>query len=177
MHTKLDMGKGRRWTMTDKQNNKQALLDRYLVLINDEISEKAIVESYINEPNFHLPTLIVDKNEWLRLAELLKSGAEFKFDFLMNLSGVDYVEYMEVIYHLYSYERDQYLAVKVKTDRDGGSVPSVIDVWRTADWQEREVYDLLGIGFTGREISRILMPDDWVGYPLRKDYVMPEEEV
>lgn len=163
--------------MTETAVKNRALLDSYVELINEKISEKAIVESYINEPNFHLPTIIVDKKEWLGLAELLKSGDEFKFDFLMNLSGVDYVEYMEVIYHLYSYERDQYLAVKVQTERDGGSVASVIDVWRTADWQEREVYDLLGIGFTGREISRILLPDDWVGYPLRKDYVMPEEEV
>lgn len=163
--------------MNDKEQNNQALLDRYVELINEKISLKTIVENYINELNFYLPTLIVDKEEWLCLAKLLKSGDEFKFDFLMNLSGVDYVEYMEVIYHLYSYERDQYLAVKVRTERDGGSVPSVIDVWRTADWQEREVYDLLGIGFSGREITRILMPDDWQGHPLRKDYVMPEGEV
>ena len=155
----------------------QPQLDRYVELINEKISEKAIVESYINEPNFHLSTLIVDKKEWLRLAEFIKADEAFRFNFLMNLSGVDYVEYMEVIYHLYSYERDQYLAIKVQTERDGGSVPNVINVWRTADWQEREAYDLLGIGFTGREITRILMPDDWVGHPLRKDYVMPEEEV
>lgn len=155
----------------------QPLLDSYVELITAKISEKTIVESYINEDNFHLPTLIVDAKEWLALANLLRDDEEFAFDYLMNLSGVDYIEYMEVIYHLYSYKRDQYLAVKVKTARDGGSLPSVMEVWRTADWQERETYDLLGINFTGREITRILLPDDWVGYPLRKDYVMPEEEV
>ena len=73
----------------------QPQLDRYVELINEKISEKAIVESYINEPNFHLSTLIVDKKEWLRLAEFIKADEAFRFNFLMNLSGVDYVEYME----------------------------------------------------------------------------------
>jgi len=100
-----------------------------------------------------------------------------KFNYLMNLSGIDYEDYMEVIYHLYSYDRDDYLAIKIATEHEGGSVPSVLDIWKAADWQEREAYDLLGIDFSGRKVTRILLSDDWVGHPLRKDYVQPEEEV
>lgn len=160
-----------------KSSSNQALLDLYTKLINENISDAVIKEAYINEVNSYMPTLIVDKECWHEIAKLLKENNEFSFNHLMNLSGVDYEEYMEVAYHLYSYSRDAYLAVKVQTERDGGSVPTVIDIWRTADWQERETYDLLGIGFTGREITRILLTDDWVGHPLRKDYVQVDEEV
>lgn len=156
---------------------KQSILETYVEIIRKEVSDKAIKESYINEVNSHMPTLIIDKKYWLNVALIIRDDQRMKFNFLMNLSGVDYEEYMEVIYHLYSFEHDEYLAIKIETERDGGSVPSVIDIWTAADWQERETYDLLGIGFTGRNITRILLSDDWVGHPLRKDYVQPEEEV
>lgn len=156
---------------------KQPVLDRYVDIINKTVSDKAIKESYINLDNFHMPTLIIDKEYWLDVATLIRDDEQMKFNSLMNLSGVDYQEYMEVIYHLYSFERDEYLAIKVATEHDGGSVPTVMNIWPASDWQEREVYDLLGIGFTGRKITRILLSDDWIGHPLRKDYVQPEEEV
>lgn len=156
---------------------KQILLDKYVDIINTKISEKAIQDSYINNLNFDMPTLIIKKEYWHEVAQLIRDNDAYKFDYLMNLSGVDYEEFMEVIYHFYSFERNEYLAVKVTTERDGGSVPSVIDIWQAADWQERETYDLLGIGFSGRKITRILLSDEWVGHPLRKDYVHREEEV
>lgn len=154
---------------------KQSILEIYVDIISKKISDKAIKESYINEVNFHMPTLIINKEYWLEAALLIRDDEKMNFDFLMNLSGVDYEDFMEVVYHLYSFERDEYLAVKLETERDGGNVPSVIDIWPAADWQERETYDLLGIGFTGRNITRILLSDDWVGHPLRKDYVQQEE--
>jgi len=156
---------------------KQPLLDLYVKVITEKVGEATIKEAYINEPNSHMPTLIIDKENWHEAAELIRDDENMRFDYLMNLSGVDYEKYMEVAYFFYSYPRDEYLAVKVQTERDGGSVPTVMDVWPTADWHEREAYDLLGIGFTGREISRILLPDDWVGHPLRKDYKPYDEEV
>ena len=156
---------------------KQPTLDAYVKVIKEKVGEEAITSAYINEVNSHRPTLIVDKNKWLEVAALLKSEEGFKFDYLMNLSGVDYEKYMEVAYFLYSYTRDEYLTVKVQTERDGGSVPTVMNIWKTADWHEREAYDLLGIDFTGRKISRILLADDWVGFPLRKDYVPYDEGV
>lgn len=155
---------------------KQPLLDSYVNILNEQFPN-AIKEAYINEPNSHMPTFIVDKNQWHDIALFLRDNEEMKFNYLMNLSGVDYEKYMEVAYHLYSFSRDEYLAVKVQTERDGGSVASVMDVWPVADWQERETYDLLGIGFTGREITRILLPDNWIGHPLRKDYKPHDEGV
>jgi NADH-quinone oxidoreductase subunit C len=90
---------------------------------------------------------------------------------------------MEVVYHLSSITKKHSMVVKVKIPRwkddvEGQcpEVPSVTSVWRTADWHEREVYDLSGIWFTGHpDLTRILCPEDWVGYPLRKDYEMPLE--
>ena len=164
--------------MTDGiKASSQEMLDKYVKLISEKVSEAAVKESYINEPNSNMPTLIVDKTHWHDVALLLRDHQDMRFDYLMNLSGVDYEKYLEVAYHLYSYSRDQYIAVKVQTERDGGSVPTVMDVWPTADWHEREAYDLVGMGFTNREITRIMLPDDWVGHPLRKDYKPYDEEV
>jgi len=170
--------------MTDENNQevkapspKQPLLDSYVKIITQEIGEEAIKEAYINEQNSHMPTLIIAKEKWHDVAQLLRDNSNMKFDYLMNLSGVDYEKYMEAAYFFYSYSKDAYLAVKVQTERDGGYVSTVMDIWPTADWHEREAYDLLGIGFTGREITRILLPDDWIGYPLRKDYKPHDEEV
>ena len=95
----------------------------------------------------------------------------------------DFAPHMQVVYHLSSIEHKHTLVLKVKVDRwkngEEGSlpeVPSVAGIWRTADWHEREVYDLSGVLFTGHpNMKRILCPDDWVGYPLRKDYEMPLE--
>lgn len=85
---------------------------------------------------------------------------------------------MEVVYHLYSYANRQSLSVKVKTDRESSVVPSVVDLWKGADWNERETYDLLGIHFEGHpNLKRILLPDEWEGHPLRKDYQPLDEEV
>lgn len=152
-------------------------LDLYVKIITDKFGENVMKESYLNEPNSHMPILTIDKEKWHDVAVVLHDDINMKFNYLMNLSGIDYEEYMEVIYHLFSFSRDEYVAVKVQTVRDGGSVPSVMDIWPGADWQEREVYDLLGIDFTGREITRILLPENWVGYPLRKDYQPYDKEV
>lgn len=155
----------------------QPLLDSYVAVISEKVSAEAIKEAYINEANGHMPTLIIDKKNWTDVVSIIRDDENLKFNYLMNLSGVDYEQYMEVVYHLYSYSRDAYLTVKVQTERDGGSVPTVIGIWTAADWQERETYDLLGIGFTGRQITRILLPDEWIGHPLRKDYVPHDEGV
>ena len=101
-----------------------------------------------------------------------------EFDCLSNLSGVDYPKrgVIQVVYHLYSYVHFHTLVLKVDTSRDDPELPSVESVWPTANWQERECFDLLGVVFTGHsDLRRILMPEDWVGHPLRKDFVEPEE--
>ena len=98
------------------------------------------------------------------------------FQALSCLSGVDHKERIEIVYHLLSYRRKNELVLKVPLDRGKPEVDSVESVWRTADWHERECYDLLGVVFRGHpDLRRLLLPDDWVGYPLRKDYVPPTE--
>ena len=101
-----------------------------------------------------------------------------EFDCLSNLGGVDYPKrnVIEVVYHLYSYKHRHLFTLKVGAPRDNPVVPTVSGIWSHADWQEREVFDLLGVVFEGHpDLRRILMPEDWPGHPLRKDFVEPEE--
>jgi NADH-quinone oxidoreductase subunit C len=103
----------------------------------------------------------------------LRDDAELRFDFLQCVTGVDWPKQslLQVVYHLYSYPHRHSFVLKVEVPRDNPLVPSIVSVYATADWQEREQYDLLGIQFTGHpELKRLLMPDDWVGHPMRKDF-------
>ena len=108
------------------------------------------------------------------VCELLHENEQFYFDMLSCITGIDNgVESgaMEVIYNLYSIPFERSLTIKVALDRKKPEVASVFDVWRTADWHEREVFDLFGIHFSGHpDLRRILLPADWNGHPLRKDY-------
>ena len=112
------------------------------------------------------------------VGRFLKTESGLEFDCLSNLSGVDYPkrEVIEVVYHLYSYRHRHRFVLKVPAPRDNPVVVSVAAVWSHAEWQEREVFDLLGVTFDGHpDLRRILMPEDWPGHPLRKDFVEPEE--
>lgn len=91
------------------------------------------------------------------------------YEHLSLITGVDRKDYMEVVYHLHSLKDNQYVVVKVET-RDY-KIPSVVDLWQSADWDEREEYDLMGIIFEGRkDLKRLFLPENWVGHPLRKNY-------
>jgi NADH-quinone oxidoreductase subunit C len=95
---------------------------------------------------------------------------------LSCLTGVDYQDRIELVYHLTSYRRRHELVLKVRLDRAEPRAPTVEGIWKTADWHERECFDLLGVTFEGHpDLRRLLLPDDWVGHPLRKDYVAPTE--
>lgn len=99
---------------------------------------------------------------------------------LMDLTGVDYLEprpHTQIVYLLHQPETLERLIVKTEVGR-GESIPSVTDLWEGADWYERELFDMFGILFTNHpDLKRILMPDDWHGHPLRKDYALNEEPV
>jgi len=156
----------------------QPLLDRVVQLLRELAGEDAVEEASINEPNDHLPTLVVKAERWPACAKLLRSHPELNLNYLRNVAGVDQETHMEVVYHLLSLDSGRNYAVKVRTDRDRPQVPSVTPIWPTANWNEREIYDLLGIDFPGHpDLRRIMMPDDWVGHPLRKDYVPLDPEV
>ena len=120
----------------------------------------------------------VDPDPIGEVAVFLKAEPDLAFDCLSNQTGVDYPDkgYITVVYNLMSYLHGHELTVKVNADRDVPVVNTVEKTWKAANWLEREVYDLLGVHFEGHsDLRRILLPDDWVGYPLRKDYVEAPE--
>ncbi|KRF33949.1 NADH-quinone oxidoreductase subunit C [Paenibacillus sp. Soil787] len=156
----------------------QPLLDRLVNILKADVGEDAVVDAFINERDAHRPYVVIHSSRWSQAAQTLRDHEELRCDYLRNLSGVDQETHLEVAYHLLSLTHKNEYCVKVKTDREQPSIPSVAPVWPTANWNEREVYDLLGIDFPGHpNLVRIMMPDDWVGHPLRKDYEPLDPEV
>ncbi|MDF2670941.1 MAG: protein NuoC [Paenibacillus sp.] len=157
---------------------KQPILDRAVQLIREHVSADAVVEAVINERDRHLPVLHIKSEHWAQTAAFLRDNEELSLNYLRNLSGVDYETHMEVVVYVISLDKKQDYCLKIRADRNEPSVPSVTPVWETANWQEREVFDLLGINFPGHpDLRRIMLPDDWVGHPLRKDYEAFDPEV
>jgi NADH-quinone oxidoreductase subunit C len=130
------------------------------------------------------PALLIQAERIAEVCTELRDNELTYFDFLSCLTGVDHgveANKFSVVYHLASIPYKSQLTLKVSQEHDRStehlpSFPSVTEVWRTAEWHEREAYDLTGIFFEGNpDLRRILLPDDWEGYPLRKDYVAAEE--
>lgn len=120
------------------------------------------------------PMCVVKKEDILNAAAKAK---EMGFDHLSVITGVDYSDRVEVIYNFFSYSKKQNLVLKAMLDHDTPSIDSLTTLWKTADWLERETYDLVGIKFNGHpNMRRILLPDGWMGHPLRKDYDMKTEQ-
>ncbi|PGL07843.1 NADH-quinone oxidoreductase subunit C [Bacillus cereus] len=156
----------------------QPYLNQYVEAIREKLGEGALVDSYINKLSKDVPTLVVDHEKYYEVMESLRFHEGLAFDYMSELHATDFVTHMEVYVHLFSYSKKQSVAVKVKLDRETPQVESVTALWKGADWPEREAYDLLGIIFKGHpNLTRILMPEDWVGYPLRKDYEPYDVEV
>jgi NADH-quinone oxidoreductase subunit C len=110
------------------------------------------------------------------VALFLRDDPAMRFDTLCLLTGMDYTGgKLGVVYHCASIALGHKIVLKVDLPLDNPHVPSVESVWKTANWHEREAFDMIGILFDGHpDLRRILMPDDWEGYPLRKDYQVPE---
>lgn len=114
----------------------------------------------------------IEAADWLPLAQQLRSNAELDFDFLFSITGVDWKTHFTVVYHLRSIKHGHIIVVKAKCDRANPEIETVSQIWKTADLNEREVYDLLGIKFLNHpDLRRLFLTDDWEGWPLRKDYV------
>jgi NADH-quinone oxidoreductase subunit C len=127
----------------------------------------------------HLPDAVTDFNEsavyirsdaLFQVASLLKE--EFALDFLSSITAVDFIEHFELIYHLSSIKYNHSIVLRTRcSDRESPSLPSLVSLWQGADLQEREVYDLMGIAFTGHpNLKRIFLWDGFRGHPLRKDF-------
>ncbi|MBI4834208.1 MAG: NADH-quinone oxidoreductase subunit C [Planctomycetes bacterium] len=118
--------------------------------------------------------IVVDAKSLPEITTFLKDDGQLLMDSLVCLSGVDYPDRFSVAYHLFSTKKLHKTVIKVNTDRENPSVPTVSNVWPGAVSYERETFDLFGIIFYGHpNLERLLMPDDWEGYPLRKDYKFP----
>ncbi len=120
------------------------------------------------------PLAIIRKEELLNVAGKVK---EMGFDHLSVITGIDYRDHFEVVYNFFSWDKKENLVLKVVLDHENPEVDSLTSLWKGADWLERETYDLVGIKFTGHpNLSRILLPEGWMGHPLRKDYDMKTEQ-
>ena len=123
--------------------------------------------------------ILIAAQDLIKVCTELHQDPETYFDMLSCVTGIDngvQANTMEVVYNLYSIPFNTHLMLKVVLPRENPVIDSVISIWRTADWHERECYDLFGIHFIGHpNLRRILCPEDWVGHPLRKDYEMPLE--
>ena len=122
--------------------------------------------------------VVISSASWLQVAKFLQGDEQIKLDLLRCITAIDYLESnrITVVYDLISIAHRHSFAVKVHLDRSRPTIASVSQIWPTANWHEREAFDLMGVVFEGHpDLRRILLPDDWPGHPLRKDYVEPEE--
>jgi|SRR5688572_13499190 len=145
----------------------KAIYEKIAALFGDAVSD------YTEGGGAKDPFFKVKGDKLVDVMRTLRDDAELHFDYLQNLTAVDWLkqDIMQVVYHLYSYDKRHEIVVKVDVPRKDPVVPSVVELWPTANWLEREQYDLLGVAFSGHpELKRLLMPDDWVGHPMRKDY-------
>ena len=119
----------------------------------------------------------IQSKNWLAISTYLRDDPDCLFDSLQCITGVDLGEEsdLEVRYNLHSMTHLHAIEVRITCSRNNAKVPSVESIWRIGDWFERETYDMYGIEFDGhRDLSRILLPEDWEGWPLRKDYEAQE---
>lgn len=155
-------------------------LEVILKVLIDKLGEEVVVASSAS-PQLNLE---VDARNIREVCKELYTNEQTYFDYLNCITGIDNGEKvgtMEVIYNLTSIPFERQLMLKVTIPREGEEgqlpqIPTISDIWRTANWHERETYDLLGIEFTGHpDMRRILLPQDWEGHPLRKDYEHQEK--
>lgn len=126
-------------------------------------------------------TLVVDREALVAICTYARDTEDLEFDRLSDIAGVDYwpeEPRFAACYQLYSMQHGTDLRLKVSVSGDDPVIPTVTGVWPTANWLEREIYDMFGVTFTDHpDLRRILMPYDWTGHPLRKDYPLGYEEV
>lgn len=121
------------------------------------------------------PFIRVSADAIAEIGLYLRDDEAMEFESLMCLSGVDYPEHLSLVYHLFSSAHRHKITLKTDLGREDPGLPTVEGVWRVANWHERETYDMFGIVFEGHsDLRRILCPDDWEGWPLRKDYEVQE---
>ncbi len=153
------------------------------LLISEKLKEK-FPEEVLDIKEFRgQVSVTINKDKILNILRYLHDDPDLFFDYLIDVCGADYLgkkeKRFEVVYHLYSVKHRHALRVKAEVAGDKPSIDSVVGIWAGANWHEREAYDMYGIVFNGHpDLRRILLPEDWEGFPLRKDYPLkgPEKE-
>lgn len=145
-----------------------------------DLLKQNLPDAIVEENEFLGETTLTIAKEHLRATLQLLKQAPSGYVVLIDLTAVDYLEpikYAKIVYWLHNPETYARLRIVVDLPRQE-KLPSIVDLWRGADWYERELFDLFGVEFEGRlKTERILMPDDWRGHPLRRDYALTEESV
>jgi len=123
--------------------------------------------------------LLLKPEDLLRVAQFFKESEDFKLNYLSLITAVDYLDSLESVYHLYSVDkRSSPVVLKVRVPRDNPKIPSLVSIFRGAEFQEREAYDMMGILYEGHpDLRRIFMWEGFEGYPLRKDYIPEDADV
>ncbi len=138
--------------------------------INSFGVEVTFAESEV--PTQFLTAEVSSENVHALISEL-KNNSDTSFDYMFCQTGIDFPEHIEVLYHLRNTQNNSEIVIKAKIeDRENPSIDSVFDLYKTADFHEREIFDLFGVKFNNHpDLRRILLDDEWEGHPLRKDYV------
>jgi NADH-quinone oxidoreductase subunit C len=149
-------------------------------LLQEQFDKNKILEHVQTgdeKKGFRDPFILVNKESLHEVCLLLRDRQDTAFDMLHCVSGVDWPEYFESVYHLFSFTHRHKATIKVRVPKNEPHVQSVVDIWPAANWHERETYDLMGIVYDNHpDLTRILLPDEWEGHPLRKDYEMPDHD-
>jgi NADH-quinone oxidoreductase subunit C len=152
----------------------QLMLEKILAIINPVIRQTPPTVDENASPK----AILIHADDLVTVCSTLHAHEESFFDMLSCITGIDNGPEkgtMEIAYNLYSIPYNYHLMIKVKVPRDGAEVESLASIWKTANWHEREIFDLFGVVFKNHpDLRRILLPADWDGHPLRKDYKVQE---
>jgi NADH-quinone oxidoreductase subunit C len=144
----------------------QNLLDRFgpEIILNLQPAVEGIRDPFIG----------VRSDALVAVSQYCHENSELKFDFCQSITGMDNGEQLTAVYHLFSYSWHHTLVLKVTTLRTNPRLPSCVSIWPAANWYEREIFDLFGVFFDGHpDLRRLLLPDDWPGHPMLKDWQEP----
>ncbi len=149
-------------------------------LLKEQFGEEQILEHVVTgdeKKGFCDPYILLKTEVLPDICFFLRDDERTQFDMLHCISAVDWPDYFESVYHLWSMKLRHWAILKVRPSKVDPHVPTVSHIWPAANWHEREAFDLMGIVYDGHpNLKRILLPEEWEGHPLRKDYEFPEHE-
>jgi NADH:ubiquinone oxidoreductase subunit C len=139
-----------------------------------KVALEQLLPSPVFEEGWEWTTVVIDPAAWEGVARMMRSTDNLAFDYLFCVTAIDWKTHLTMVYHLTSTVYRHTVVVKAKLDRGYPVIPTVSDIWRTAEFHEREAFDLFGVEFSGHpDLRRLFLTDDWKGWPLRKDYEDP----